>query len=69
MSNKPTCAVQGLIRRGAMCSQIIVGRKLCGYGGKCEHQRLPAGTALAMEAGTAPTMEELRQINAEPIHG
>jgi hypothetical protein len=39
---KPLCAVQGLIRRGAMCSQIIVGGKLCGYSGKCEHQRAAA---------------------------
>ena len=39
MSERPTCAVQGLIRRGAMCSQIIVGGKLCGYDGACEHQR------------------------------
>jgi len=39
MSDKPTCAVRGLIRRGAMCSQIISGGKLCGYTGKCEHQR------------------------------
>ena len=35
----PPCAVRGLIQRGAMCSQIIVGGKLCGYSGKCEHQR------------------------------
>lgn len=45
MSEKPTCAVQGLVRRGAMCSQIIVGGKFCGYSGKCEHKRPPADAA------------------------
>ena len=59
MRNKPTCAVNGLIRRGAMCSQVIVGGKLCGYSGKCEHQRCgcregeceskPAGCRMASE--------------------
>jgi len=39
MTEKPKCAVNGLIARHGMCSQIIVGGNLCGYAGPCEHQR------------------------------
>lgn len=40
--NKPTCKVHGMIQRGAMCSQIIVGMKYCGYSGECQHKVEPA---------------------------
>lgn len=39
------CAVRGLVvaprgrTPGAMCGHIITGGKLCGFSGKCEHQR------------------------------
>lgn len=36
---KPMCAVHGMVRPGAMCSKVIVGMKLCGFSGQCEHQR------------------------------
>jgi hypothetical protein len=36
---KPACAVGGMVRPGAMCSKVIVGGKLCGFTGQCEHQR------------------------------
>lgn len=36
---KPECAVHGMVRPGAMCSKVIVGMKLCGFAGRCEHQR------------------------------
>lgn len=44
-SEKPTCAVSGMIRPGAMCGKIIVGMKYCGYSGECPHkQGQPAKT-------------------------
>lgn len=42
MSDKPTCAVRGAIRPGAMCSRILVGGELCGFAGECEHKIEPA---------------------------
>lgn len=45
MSEKKQCAVCGLLKApmsrmpGAMCGHIIVGGKLCGYAGQCQHQR------------------------------
>lgn len=35
-----TCAVGGMIRPGAMCGSVIVGGKLCGHNGPCEHRRV-----------------------------
>ena len=34
-----TCAVDGMIRPGVMCGSVIVGGKLCGHNGQCEHRR------------------------------
>lgn len=39
MNTKPTCAVRGFIPGRGMCGSIIVGGKMCGFGGECEHQR------------------------------
>lgn len=36
--NKPTCKVNGMIQRGAMCGYIIVGMKHCGFNGDCPHK-------------------------------
>lgn len=41
---KPTCAVRGVVygqtgRLLGMCRHVIVGNKLCGFAGQCEHQR------------------------------
>ncbi len=38
---RPVCALKGMIRPGAMCSQIIVGLKYCGYKGECPHKVEP----------------------------
>lgn len=38
---RPTCSVGGMIRPGAMCGQVIVGGKLCGYSGECQHKSAP----------------------------
>lgn len=35
-----TCAVGGMIRPGAMCGSVLVGGKLCGHNGPCEHRRV-----------------------------
>jgi hypothetical protein len=40
-SEKPECAVHGMVRPGAMCSKVIVGMQFCGYSGHCDHQRWP----------------------------
>jgi len=37
MENK--CAVRGMIGRGAMCGQILVGGQGCGYARACEHKQ------------------------------
>ena len=42
---RPRCAVRGLIRPGAMCGSVIVGGVLCGFKGKCEHQRATAASS------------------------
>ena len=39
MITKPTCADQGLIPGLGMCGAVIVGGKLCGHEGACDHQR------------------------------
>lgn len=44
------CAVGGAIRAGAMCGSVIVGGKLCGFAGKCEHQRPRANDQPSMSA-------------------
>lgn len=36
--NKPKCAVNGMVRPGAMCGSVIVGGKLCGHAGECQHK-------------------------------
>ena len=47
MTARPKCAVGGMLadptryRASAMCGHVIVGGKLCGYAGDCEHQRKP----------------------------
>ena len=33
------CAVNGMIRPGAMCGAVIVVNKTCCFDGACEHQR------------------------------
>ena len=35
-----TCTVGGLLRPGVMCGSVIVGGKLCGHNGECQHKRL-----------------------------
>lgn len=35
---KPTCKVRGMVAPNAMCGQIIVGLKYCGFKGDCEHK-------------------------------
>lgn len=35
---RPTCAVHGMIRPNAVCSQVIVGGDFCGYKGGCPHK-------------------------------
>jgi hypothetical protein len=35
---RPTCAVGGMVRPGAMCGAVIVGGKLCGHAGECQHK-------------------------------
>ncbi len=47
--DKPTCAVRGMIRPGAICGKIIVGMKYCGYKGECQHKVESSGAA-----GTTP---------------
>lgn len=32
------CNVRGMIAPRVMCGNVIVGGKLCGYEGKCEHK-------------------------------
>lgn len=54
---KPTCAVQGVVRPGAMCASIIVGGVQCGSSGECEHKRVLAASLLPVErecCGTFP---------------
>jgi hypothetical protein len=51
----PKCAVRGVIRPGAMCGAVIVGGELCGFKGKCEHQR-PLGVRVA--APSVPPSEK-----------
>lgn len=40
--NRPTCAVGGMVRPGAMCGAVIVGGKFCGHAGECQHKVLSA---------------------------
>lgn len=47
--DRPTCAVRGMIRPGAMCGKIIVGMRYCGYKGECPHKVESPGAA-----GTTP---------------
>lgn len=42
--DKPTCAVRGMIRPGAMCGKIIVGMKYCGSRDECQHKIVPPAT-------------------------
>lgn len=43
MTQRPTCAVRGLLHGGrAVCGAVIVSDKSCGFDGQCEHQRQPA---------------------------
>jgi DNA segregation ATPase FtsK/SpoIIIE-like protein len=46
-AERPLCAVRGLIRPGAMCGSVIVGGELCGFKGKCEHQRAACVTEVS----------------------
>lgn len=46
---RPTCAVRGSIRPGAMCSKVIVGGKFCGYAGECPH-KVARATSLPKDA-------------------
>lgn len=32
------CAVGGMVKPGAMCGAVIVGGKLCGHPGECQHK-------------------------------
>ena len=42
MTQRPTCAVRGLLHGGrAVCGAVIVSDKSCGFDGQCEHQRQP----------------------------
>lgn len=41
MSDRPLCAVRGLLHGGrAVCGSVINAKK-CGFDGECEHQRQP----------------------------
>ena len=40
-SDKPKCAVRGLVLPNAMCSSVIVGGVYCGYSGWCENKISP----------------------------
>lgn len=56
-TNRPTCAVRGVIAPGALCPQVIVGMQFCGAKpGTCEHQReparQPADTGLSLDDDT-----------------
>lgn len=55
--NTPTqfrCAVNGLIRPGAMCGRIVVEGNLCGYDGDCKHKRAETPPYCAKLAGPCP---------------
>jgi hypothetical protein len=38
VSTLPGCGVGGMARPGAMCGSVIVGGKLCGHDGECQHK-------------------------------
>lgn len=40
-TEKPTCAVNGMLGPRAMCGSVIVGLKYCGHKGECEHKIAP----------------------------
>lgn len=35
-----TCAVGGMISLGKMCGSVIVGGKMCGHNGPCQHRHV-----------------------------
>jgi hypothetical protein len=37
---KPLCKVGGMPAPGRMCPKVIVGGKLCGFTGECEHKQV-----------------------------
>lgn len=50
MSERPLCAVRGLLYGGrAVCGSVINAKK-CGFDGQCEHQREPVPLKEAFEA-------------------
>jgi hypothetical protein len=38
LEDRPRCALGGMIRRGVMCGDVIVGGEFCGRQGCCEHK-------------------------------
>jgi len=58
----PTCAVHGMIRPGALCSQVIVGMQYCGYKGECPHKREPTSTITTPPDYTAEEEEEWQRL-------
>ncbi len=41
---KHTCIVQGTPAPGRACRHVLVGGRLCGFAGACEHKRAPHQT-------------------------
>ena len=51
ITQRPECAVRGIVVPGAMCAHVI-GGKSCGYDGSCRHKRTPDAPKPPAEADT-----------------